>query len=58
MLKQLSKFFIVMAMAAIGMNTDVVKLVKTGAKPITLGFVCWIAITIVSLTLQRVLGLW
>ena len=58
LLKQLSKFFIVMAMAAIGMNTDVVKLVKTGAKPITLGFVCWIAITIVSLTLQRVLGLW
>lgn len=57
-LKELSKFFIVMAMAAIGMNTDVVKLVKTGAKPITLGFVCWIAITIVSLTLQRVLGLW
>ena len=47
-----------MAMAAIGMNTDVVKLVKTGAKPITLGFVCWIAITIVSLTLQWVLGLW
>lgn len=40
------------------MNTDVVKLVKTGGKPIALGFVCWIAITIVSLTLQRVLGLW
>lgn len=31
-IKTLSKFFIVMAMAAIGFNTDVVKLVKTGGK--------------------------
>ena len=31
-LKMLSKFFIVMAMAAIGMNTNIVKLVKTGGK--------------------------
>ena len=39
-LKELSKFFIIMAMAAIGLNTDIVKLVKTGAKPIFLGFCC------------------
>ena len=32
-LKNASKFFIVMAMAAIGLNTDIVKLVKTGGKP-------------------------
>ena len=31
-IKELSKFFIVMAMAAIGMNTNIVKLVKTGGK--------------------------
>lgn len=36
-LKTLSKFFIVMAMAAIGMNTNIVKLVKTGGKPIFMG---------------------
>lgn len=58
LLKQLSKFFIVMAMAAIGMNTNVVKLVKTGGEPIALGITCWAAITFVSLTLQRLLGLW
>ena len=57
-LKQLSKFFIVMAMAAIGINTNVVKLVKTGGKPIALGFTCWVAIALVSLTLQQMLGIW
>ena len=57
-LKTLSKFFIVMAMAAIGLNTDVVKLVKTGGKPILLGFTCWVAITCVSLAMQHVLGIW
>ena len=36
-LKELSKFFIVLAMAAIGLNTDIVKLIKTGGKPLTLG---------------------
>lgn len=43
-LKNASKFFIVMAMAAIGLNTDIVKLVKTGGKPIFMGFCCWVAI--------------
>ena len=57
-LKTLSKFFIVMAMAAIGINTDVVKLVKTGGKPILLGFTCWAAITCVSLGMQHLLGIW
>ena len=57
-LKTLSKFFIVMAMAAIGINTDVVKLVKTGGKPILLGFTCWTAITGVSLAMQHLLGIW
>lgn len=58
LLKQLSKFFIVMAMAAIGLNTDIVKLVKTGGKPILMGFSCWVAITVVSLLMQQMLGLW
>ena len=57
-LKELSKFFIIMAMGAIGFNTDVVKLVKSGAKPILLGFSCWVGITVVSLILQHVMGIW
>lgn len=57
-LKTLSKFFIVLAMAAIGLNTDIVKLVKTGGKPLVLGLCCWAGITGVSLGLQRLLGIW
>ena len=50
-LKELSKFFIIMAMASIGFNTDIVKLIKNGGKPILLGFCCWAGITIVSLSM-------
>ncbi len=57
-LKDLSKFFIVMAMAAIGFNTNVVKLVKTGGKPILLGLCCWIGITAVSLIMQHFMHIW
>lgn len=56
--KELSKFFIVLAMSAIGLNTDIIKLVKTGGKPIIMGFCCWAGITAVSLAMQHVLGLW
>ena len=56
--KTLSKFFIVMAMAAIGLNTDIVKLIKNGGKPIVMGASCWIGITAVSLILQRFMGIW
>ena len=57
-LKELSKIFIIMAMAAIGLNTNVVELVKKGGKPILMGLCCWIGITVVSLVLQRVMGIW
>ena len=57
-IKELSKFLIVMAMAAIGFNTDIVKLVRTGGKPILMGLCCWVAIACVSLGMQHVLGIW
>ena len=56
--KELSKFFIVLAMVAIGLNTNVVKLIKNGGKPILLGFICWICITCMSLFMQHILGIW
>ncbi len=56
--KNLSKFFIVMAMAAIGMNTNIVKLIKTGVKPIFMGFCCWVMITATSLLVQHLIGVW
>ena len=57
-LKTLSKFFIVMAMAAIGLNTDFKKIVKSGIKPILIGFGCWVSIACVSLLMQKVIGIW
>ena len=57
-LKDLSKFFIIMAMAAIGFNTDIVKLIKSGGRPILLGMSCWLGITIVSLGMQHVMHIW
>lgn len=56
--KELSKFLIVLAMAAIGLNSNMVKLIKTGGKPIALGACCWAGITAVSLLMQSVMGLW
>lgn len=57
-LKWLSRFFIIMAMSAIGLNTNIVTLVKKGGKPILLGFLCWICIIAVSLAMQHILHIW
>ncbi len=57
-IKELSKFFIILAMAAIGINTNIVKLVKTGGKPIFMGLCCWIGVTAASLLMQYVMGIW
>lgn len=57
-INELSKFLIVMAMAAIGLNTNIIKLVKTGGKPIFTGFCCWVGISLVSLGMQHMLGIW
>ena len=51
-MKWLAKFFIAMAMGAIGLNTNIVSLVKNGGKPILLGFCCWVSITVVSVFVQ------
>lgn len=57
-LSRLGKFMITMAMAGIGLKTDVVKLVKNGAKPIFLGFCCWVAVAVVSILVQKALHIW
>lgn len=56
-LKELSKFMIVMAMAAIGLNTNPVKLVRSGGKPLLLGFTCWLGISVTAVAMQHALGL-
>ncbi len=56
--KELAKFCIILAMAAIGLNTDLVKLIKGGRQPLMLGLCCWLAITFVSLFMQHIMGIW
>lgn len=57
-LKDLSRFLIIMAMGAIGLNTNIVKLIKSGGKPLVMGFCCWVGITGVTLLMQSLLGIW
>lgn len=57
-MKWLAKFFIAMAMCAIGLNTNIVELIKKGGKPILMGFTCWVAITAVSLLVQLLTGIY
>ena len=56
--KWLAKFFIAMAMAGIGLNNNIVDLIKNGGKPILLGLCCWVSITAVSLSVQSVTGIY
>jgi uncharacterized integral membrane protein (TIGR00698 family) len=51
-----STFLITMALAAIGVQTEVARLARSGARPLALGFVLWIAVAAVSLVLQRATG--
>lgn len=52
------KFIIVMAMTAIGINTNIKKLLSSGLKPLFLGLCCWFAVALVSLLVQIMMNLW
>ena len=56
-LGMLGKFSIVLAMSAIGLNTDLPSLLKNGTRPLLLGMVCWVAVAGTSLIVQHALGL-
>lgn len=58
LMKFLSKFFIIMAMSAIGLNTNLKKLINEGGKAIIQGGICWIVIIFVSLLMQKLLHIW
>ena len=57
-MKWLAKFFIAMAMAAIGLNTNIKELIRKGGKPIILGFSCWVMISLVSIGVQMLTGIY
>lgn len=52
-LKSYSKFFIVLAMASIGLKTDLLRLLKNSFKLILLGFICSISITLLCFILLK-----
>ena len=51
-LAQAGKFMIIMAMSAIGLNTNIKQLIGNGLKPIVLGLSCWVAVAVISLLVQ------
>jgi len=57
-LVEIGKFMITMAMVAIGLNTNIVKLVKNGLKPIFLGLCCWFAVAATSIAVQTFIHVW
>ncbi len=56
-LNSLGKFGIMVAMAGIGLNTNLKSLVKNGIRPIALGMCCWFVVAVISLAVQQLVGL-
>jgi len=53
----MGRFFIMVAMAAIGLNTNLRELLRHGRKPILLGACCSLAVAVVSLLILSLTGL-
>jgi len=51
------KFFIIVAMCAIGLNTNLGSLIRNGLRPIALGLACWFSVATVSLLVQHLIGM-
>ncbi len=55
--KDISKFLMVSALAAIGLNTDLKKMVKSGARPMLHGFIISALVVIVAITVEYFMGI-
>ncbi len=55
--KTVSKFLMVSALAAIGLNTDLKKMVKSGARPMLHGFIISALVVIVAITVEYFMGI-
>ena len=56
-MKDVSKFLMVAALAAIGLNTDFKHLCKSGAKPMLHGFIISLLVVIVAIAVEYVIGI-
>jgi uncharacterized integral membrane protein (TIGR00698 family) len=55
-LSQVSMFLITVALSAIGLSTDLAGLRRAGHRPLVLGALLWIVVSLTSLGLQRLTG--
>lgn len=55
-LASLGKFLIIVAMVGIGLNTHLIQLLKNGLRPIIMGAICWIVLSIISLIVLSFMG--
>ena len=55
-LKTISKFLMVAALAAIGLNTDFKALCRSGAKPMLHGFIVSLLVVLVAIAVEYVIG--
>jgi uncharacterized integral membrane protein (TIGR00698 family) len=58
LLKESGKFMIIMALTAIGLKTDIKKMIHTGYKPALLGLAAWVSVAFTSLVIQKIMGQW
>jgi len=54
---RLAIFLISMALAGIGLQTQLRRVLRAGPRPLALGFVLWVAVAVSSLAIQRATGL-
>ena len=50
-------FMISVALAAIGLQTELARLLRAGARPLALGFLLWVAVAVSSLAIQHAGGM-
>jgi uncharacterized integral membrane protein (TIGR00698 family) len=56
--KDAGKFLIVMALSAIGLKTDLRRMLATGYRPMLLGLIVWVTVTLTSILVQHFGGQW
>lgn len=56
-IKTISKFLMVAALAAIGLNTDFKSLCRSGAKPMLHGFIISLLVVLVAIAVEFAIGI-
>lgn len=57
-LRLLADFLIVLALSAIGLSSDLRRMLTAGARPVLLGLGVWVAVAVSSLVVQQLIGIW